>query len=248
MASKEIDIETPDGVCDAYISCPDAGGPFPAVLIYMDAVGVRPALKEMADRIAAKGFYVLLPNMFYRDGRAPVMDPTTLFKPENRPRLMELVGSLTAERADSDAGAFLDFLSAQKEVAPGSQVGITGYCMGGGLAVRTAAKFPDRIAAAASFHAGRLATDSPNSPHTLLGAVEAELYFGHADKDEGMNAEQIARLEAALEAAGVRYRSELYEGALHGYTMPDLPIYNQAAAERHWDNLLGLLDRTLKAA
>jgi carboxymethylenebutenolidase len=247
MPSKKIDIKTADGVCDCYVSWPDKGGPFPAVLFYMDGIGVRDVLYQMADRIAASGFYVLLPNMFYRAGRVPVFDHREILKPENRPKLMELVFSLTPEKVVSDAGAFLDFLKTPKEVKPGSKVGLTGYCMGGGMVMRTAAAFPDRVAAAAAFHAGRLFTDDPQSPHKLAGQIKAELYFGHADQDQGMTPEQIKGLDDALNAAGTKYEAELYAGALHGYTMPDLPVYNAAACEKHWQKMLALFDRTLKA-
>ena len=124
MTSKTIDIKTPDGVCDSYISCPNAGGPFAAVLFYMDGIGIRPVLREMADRLAANGFYVLLPNMFYRSGRAAPVDVAEVLKPENRASLMDLVKSLTPERVLRDAGVFLDFLGAQKEVTPGGRVGL----------------------------------------------------------------------------------------------------------------------------
>jgi carboxymethylenebutenolidase len=248
MANKTIDIKTPDGVCDSYISYPDAGGPFPAVLFYMDGIGVRPVLHQMADRIAASGFYVLLPNMFYRSGRTPLFDVSQILNPENRPKLMELVTSVTPERQVRDAGAFLDFLASQKETKPGSKVGLTGYCMGGAMVMRTAAHYTDRVAAAASFHGGRLATDAPDSPHHLAGQITAELYFGHADQDHGMPLQDIARLDEALKIAGNRYQSELYAGAAHGFTMSDLPAYNKAACERHWDRLLGLYSNTLKAA
>jgi carboxymethylenebutenolidase len=248
VTSKTIDIKTPDGVCDSYITCPNAGGPFAAVLFYMDGIGIRPVLREMADRLAAKGYYVLLPNMFYRRGPAAPIDVAKILSPENRASLMDLVHSLTPERVVRDAGVFLDFLDAQKEVALRMPVGLTGYCMGGGMVVRTAAHYPGRIASAASFHGGRLATDAPDSPHRLVNRIAAELYFGHADQDAGMTAQDIARLDEALREAGIRYRSELYTGALHGFTMPDLPVYNKAACDQHWDRLFALYAKTLKVA
>jgi carboxymethylenebutenolidase len=247
MASKTIDIKTADGVCDSYVSHPDGGGSFPAVLFFMDGIGIRPQLRQMADRIAAEGYYVLLPNMFYRRGRAPVFDVATILKPENRPALTELVLSLTPERVLRDAGLFLDLLAAQKEVRPGSKVGLTGYCMGGGMVVRTAAQYPDRIAAGASFHGGRLATEAPESPHRLAGKVRCRLYFGHADQDPAMTTEQIDRLDQALKAAGTVFAAELYTGALHGFTMADLPVYNREACDKHWRRLLDLFKETMGA-
>ncbi len=248
MTSKTIDIKTPDGACDSYISYPGGMGPLPAVLFYMDGIGIRPVLREMADRLAETGYYVLLPNMFYRRGRATPIDVAEVLKPENRAALMDAVFSLTPERVVSDAGAFLEFLATQKEVKSDSPVGLTGYCMGGGMVMRTAANYAERVAGAASFHGGRLATASPDSPHRLVHRITAELYFGHADQDHGMTPEDIARLDDALQKAGKRYQSELYTGALHGFTMRDLPAYNRAACDQHWDRLLALFGRTIKLA
>lgn len=242
---KIIDIKTPDGVCDSYISCPNAGGPFPAVLFFMDGIGVRPVLFDMADRLAASGYFVLLPNMFYRRGHAAPSNVADVLKPENRANLMDLVFSLTPERVLRDAGVFLGFLAAQQMVKPGSRVGLTGYCMGGGMVLRTAAHYPGRVASAASFHGGRLVTEAPDSPHRLVNRITAELYVGHADQDQSMTAEDCARLDEALQKAGTRYRSELYAGALHGFTMPDMPVYDKTACDRHWDRLLALYARTL---
>jgi carboxymethylenebutenolidase len=248
MASKTIDIKTPDGACDTYVSHPDGGGPFPAVLFFMDGIGIRPVLRHMADRIAAEGYYVLLPNMFYRRGRAPVFDVATILKPENRPALTELVLSLTPALVVRDAGIFLDVLAERKEIRAGSKVGLTGYCMGGGMVVRTAAQYPDRVAAGASFHGGRLVTENADSPHRLVGKIRCRLYFGHADQDQAMTAEQIDRLDQALKAAGTVFEAELYTGALHGFTMSDLPVYNQKACDKHWLRLLNLFKETLRAA
>ncbi|HEX3913375.1 MAG TPA: dienelactone hydrolase family protein [Steroidobacteraceae bacterium] len=248
MTRKTIDIKTADGICDSYISCPATGDRLPAILFFMDGIGIRPVLRQMADRLAAGGYCVLLPNMFYRRGPAVPADVTEILRPENRPALMEAVRSLTPERVVRDAGVFLEFLAAQKQVAPDAAIGLTGYCMGGSMVLRTAAHYPERIASAASFHGGRLVTDAPDSPHRLVDRITAELYIGHADQDPGMTAEDIARLEAALHAAGTRHRSELYIGALHGFTMSDMPVYDEMACDRHWQRLAELYVRTLKAA
>jgi carboxymethylenebutenolidase len=248
VTSKTVDLKTPGGTCDSYISYPKGAGPFPAVLFYMDGIGIRAVLREMADRLAENGYYVLLPNMFYRRGGAAPIDVAEVLKPENRATLMDLVLSLTPERVVSDAGAFLQFLATQKEVKSGRPVGLTGYCMGGGMVMRTAAHYAERVASAASFHGGRLATAAPDSPHHLVQRITAELYFGHADQDQSMTTEDIARLEDALRKAENRYQAELYTGALHGFTMPDLPAYNKAACDQHWHRLLALFGRTLKPA
>lgn len=250
MGSKSVRIPTPDGVADACVAYPEGAGPFPAVLLYMDILGPRPVLRDMALTIADDGFYVLLPNLFYRSGPAPLSDLSGIGTPEGREavigRLRPLAMGLTPELALSDAGAYLDFVAAQDEVAEGP-VGVTGYCMGGVLAVRTAAAYPDRVAAAASFHAGGLASDAPNSPHTLVGDVRAELYFAHAEQDGSMTPEQVSRLEAALDEAGATYRSEVYPGTRHGFTMSDAAVYDPAGLERHWRNVLELFERTLQA-
>jgi carboxymethylenebutenolidase len=245
MASATIDIEMPDGRCDSYVSYPDEGGAFPAVLFFMDGYGVRPVLHRMADRIAEWGLYVLQPNLLYRHGRAPLFEVAEMRKPENRPALSQLVQSLTPEIVERDAGRFLEFLAAQPQVEPESHAGLVGYCMGGSMALRTAARFPRRVAAAAIFHGGRLVTDDLKSPHRLVAGITAALYFGHADQDQNMPLSAIEQLEAALQDAGTRYQSELYEGARHGFTMPDLPVYDEAACEQHWDRLWSLFERTL---
>ncbi|SCG70391.1 dienelactone hydrolase family protein [Micromonospora inositola] len=249
METRTVDVPTRDGVADACLVRPDGDGPFPAVLVFMDAFGLRPRLIEMAERIASQGYLVLVPNLFYRAGRAPLFDLSGLGDPERRAalfgQLMPQIAALTPEVITRDAGAYLDFLAARDDVAPGP-VAITGYCMGGTNALRVMAAYPDRIAALASFHAGRVVTDSPDSPHLGVGSVTGEVYFAHADQDQSMTAEQIATLEKALEAAGVTYRSELYAGAQHGFTMADTAAYHEQATERHWTAMFDLLDRTFR--
>ncbi|WP_037772881.1 dienelactone hydrolase family protein [Streptomyces sclerotialus] len=249
--SRSVTISTPDGSCDAFVAHPAGAGPYPAVLFVMDAIGLRPVLEGMARELASHGYYVLVPNLFYRNGPAPVVELSDLSRPEQREaflrQVMPLVHGLTPDLALSDAGSYLDFLAAQEEVRPGP-VGLTGYCMGGALALRIAARYPDRVAAAASFHGGHLATDAPDSPHRLAGDIGAELYFGHAAQDDAMNAEHISQLEAALDAAGTTYRSEVYPGTVHGFTMSDTAAYSEAGLARHWEALLDLFARTLRPA
>lgn len=245
MPNETIRIPAADGPCEAYATWPDRGGPFAPVLMFMDGPGWREQIWRMADRIAAFGYFVLAPNLFYRLGADVGPLGSDSVKPDNRPRLLERVHTLTPERVVADAGCFLDALAHRPEVRPGAKAGLVGYCMGGAMTVRTAAAYPERVAAAAAFHGGRLANDAPTSPHLLLPRVTAELYFGHADQDAGMPPADIARLEGALEAAHVRHRSELYAGALHGYTMADLPVYNETAAERHYAIVQELFGRAL---
>jgi carboxymethylenebutenolidase len=250
VRTTSLDVPTSDGLADAYLAHPADDTPHPGVLVYMDAFGLRPRLMEMAERIAAAGYTVLVPNVFYRHGRAPLVDLPDLIDTSQRPDLFERIGpmvnSLTPELATADAGAYLDWLAASPLVTAGP-VGVTGYCMGVKLALRAAAAYPQRVAAVAGFHGGRLATDAPDSPHLVVDRITAELYFGHADQDPSLPLEQIARLDKALDAAGVRYRSEVYEGAGHGYTQADTTAHNPDAEQRHWRELLALFDRTLSA-
>ena len=250
MPSTMLDVPTADGVADAYLTRPDRDGPFPGVLLFQDAFGLRPRLTGMADRIAARGYTVLVPNLLYRGGRAPQADLSGLADPERRGavigQVMPLVHALDTPSITRDAVSYLDTLAGQNHVAPGPVV-IVGYCMGGRNALRVIEAYPDRVAGIASFHGGGLATDQPDSPHLRVGAITGEVYLGHADADPAMTAEQIAVLEAALDAAGVRYRSEVYDGASHGFTMADTAAYHSAAEQRHWENLFGLLDRVLPA-
>jgi carboxymethylenebutenolidase len=245
MQSSTVEVRIADGVADAYLIRPDDDHPHPALLFIMDAIGLRQRIEEMADRIAASGYVVLAPNVFYRAGRAPVLPLPDFTEPDNRASFMQavrpLIEQLTPDCAARDGGAYLDYLAG---VAPGS-VAITGYCMGARLGWRIAAAHPDRVVALAGFHGGGLVTDAPDSPHRSATDIKAELYFGHADQDPSMSAEQIAVLEQALDDAAVRYRSELYQGARHGYTMADSAAYDQAACERHFTELFALLGRAL---
>jgi carboxymethylenebutenolidase len=245
MQSSIVDVPTPDGTADAYLTRPDGDGGLPGVLFIMDAFGLRPRIEQMADRIAAQGYVVLAPNAFYRAGRAPVLAMPDLSDPDGRAEFMKsvrpLIDQLTPERAVQDGGAYLDYL-ADEATGP---VALTGYCMGARFGWRIAAAHGDRVAGLGGFHAGGLVTDAPDSPHLSADRLKAELYFGHADQDPSMTAEQIAVLEQSLDAARARYRSELYEGAQHGYTMSDTAAWNEAACERHFTELFALLERTL---
>ncbi|MGW6907821.1 dienelactone hydrolase family protein [Streptomyces sp. NPDC054940] len=247
VQATDVDVPTEDGVADAYLAHPGDGLPRPGVLLYQDAFGLRPHLRSMADRLAGAGYTVLVPNVFYRHGRSPVFDLPEFIDPAARPELwgkiVPVMQSLTPELAMRDAGAYLRWMAERPEVADGP-VALTGYCMGARLALRTAGAYPDRVAAAAGFHGGQLATDAPDSPHLVAEHITAELYFGHADADQSMPPEQMERLAAALTAAGVRHRYEVYEGAHHGYTQADTAAYDEAGAERHWAALLDLLKRT----
>jgi len=246
VQSTTVQVPTADGTAEAFLVRPEGDGPFPAVLMFMDAFGLRPRLAEMAERIAGHGYVVLVPNLFYRDATGPLISPEELADPEKRGaafgRLMPMIQGLTPERIAADSGSYLDFLAAQDGVDPGPAV-VTGYCMGGTNALRAIEAHPDRIAALASFHAGRVVTDQPDSPHLGVGSITGEVYFAHADNDGSMNPDQIKALEAALDEAGVTYTSEVYEGAPHGFTMSDTAMHHAGGEERHWTNLFALLER-----
>lgn len=247
MAVSTIDVPTPDGVADAYLATPDDARPVPGVLFIMDAYGLRPQIAQMAERIASRGYVVLAPNVFYRAGRAPVVALPDFSDPDARgaffPKIMPLIGQLTPEVLERDGGAYLDYLAGVAE----EPFGITGYCMGARVALRIAAAHPERVAAVAGFHGGGLVTDDPDSPHLSVGRLQSEVYLGHADNDRSNTPEQVATLQGALSDSGVRHRSEVYAGAIHGYTMADTPVYDEQAAERHFRELFALLDRTLGA-
>lgn len=251
VSAGAIDVPTAEGTADAFLAVSTAPGPRPGVVLFQDAFGPRPRLEEMATRLAAQGYAVLVPHVFWRQGRAPLVDTSTLLQPENREslwaELRPIMAALTPELAMRDAEAWLAFLAADERVSD-EPVGVVGYCMGGALALRTAAAYPSRVAAAASFHGGRLATDAEDSPHRSFGAITAEVYVGHADHDGSMPPEQQARVEETLTAAGVPHTCEVYEGAAHGWTMADTAAYDEAATDRHWTALLDLFGRTLGGA
>jgi carboxymethylenebutenolidase len=245
MRGSTIDVQTTDGVADAYLTQPDDGQRHPGVLFVMDAFGLRAQIEEMADRVAERGYVVLAPNVFYRAGRAPVLDFPDMTRDDARGeffgRVRPLMEELTPERIAADGGAYLDELAKHAD----EPFAVTGYCMGVRFGLRVAAAYPDRVVALAGFHGGGLVTDDPQSPHTVVRQLDAELYLGHADNDGSNSPEQIAALDQALDAAGVAHTTEIYEGAGHGYTMADTPVYDEWAAERHFAALVELLDRKL---
>ncbi|MFC7278225.1 dienelactone hydrolase family protein [Paractinoplanes rhizophilus] len=248
MQTTTVQVPTADGTAEAYLVRPDGDGPFPGVLMFMDAFGLRPRLAEMAERIAERGYAVLVPNLFYRSASGPLVTAEELTDPEKRgaafARLVPMMQRLTPARVAADTGSYLDFFAAQPGVAAGPVVAV-GYCMGGRNALRAIEAHPDRIKALASFHAGGVVSDDPDSPHLAVGSITGEVYFAHADHDRSNTPEQIKTLEAALEDAGVTYTSELYEGAPHGFTMSDTAAYDAGAEERHWVNLFAVLHRNL---
>jgi carboxymethylenebutenolidase len=240
-----IEISTPDGPAEAWLTGEDGR---PGVLFYVDAIGLRPRTRELADRIASWGYVVLAPNVFHRDGRVADLAPgEDLREPGNRGAFfqgaMARVGALTPDLSNPDARSWVETLLAHSGGAP---IGVTGYCMGARLALRTAALYPDTVVAAGGFHGGGLVTGDADSPHRLAAeTARAEFVFGHADRDRSMPAEAVAALGEALTSAGLTVTNEVYEGASHGYSMADTGVYDEAATERHFAALQGLLARTL---
>lgn len=244
MVEGTVELQTPDGVMPTRTFHPGGGKRYPAVIVFMDGVGIRPTLIDMARRIASNGYYVALPDLFYRSGPQAPFDGATVFgDPAERARLMGLIKEVTPTRAMSDASVVLAHLD-QDPAADAGTVGTVGYCMGGGAAISAAGQFPDRVLAAASYHGGRLATDEPDSPHVLTARARGRVYIGYAENDNSFPEAQRQRLEAALERGGVSYTMELYRAA-HGFSMSDLPVYSREAADRHWETMLGLFGQTL---
>ena len=241
-----INIATRDGRCPCHVYRPAGAGPWPAVLVFMDGLGIRPALFELGERLAGHGYFVLLPDLYYRSGPYQPMDARAIFgDPALRKMLADKVRvHTTLSNVMSDAGAFLDALAAQPDVKPG-RIGVTGYCMGGSMALAAAGTYPERIAAAASFHGGGLATDAPDSPHRLAPRIRATVYVAGAIEDPSFPDDMKQRLEEALTNAGVDHTLETYP-ARHGWVFRDTPVYDAAASERHWRALVELLDSALK--
>jgi carboxymethylenebutenolidase len=247
MPALDVTVPTPDGECASSLHHPAGEGPWPAVIMYPDAGGLRPTFQDMGERLAGLGYVVLVPDVYYRAGGYEPFSMGTVFSDTSeRQRLMALVSSLTAAMSIRDAGALLDFLAARPEVVAGP-VGTTGYCMGGRISLNVAGHHGARIGAAASFHGGRLAVaDDPDSPHLVASGVRAVVYVAAAQDDASFPQEQHDRLAAAYDDARVTYTIETY-AALHGYAVPDMPVFDAAAAERHWAALESLYGSVLSS-
>ncbi len=240
MIEQELDIVTPEGAMKTFIFHPEHDGPHPVVLYLMDAPSIRPALKDMASRLATAGYYVMLPYLFYRGGPFREFGQSD----EDMHARRELMGAVTPTNIVSDAGALLDFAAADP-AARGGKVGAVGFCMSGGLALSLARALPDRISAAASIHGAWLVRDTPDSPHLGLDTVHAEVYFGWCDNDATAPAEHVPVMRAALDEAGVRYTLDWFTEAVHGYAPPGTERYDRATSELHWERVHSLLRRNL---
>jgi len=245
VSYHRADLATPDGTLDCHVFEPSGTGPWPGVVLYMDAFGIRPDLDVMGERLASNGFVVAIPNLYYRSGPFARFDPqAVIVEGPERDRFMAMIRSINGEMVMRDTAAVLQYLDGLPSVRHGA-VGAVGYCMGGGYALRAAGTFPAQVTAAASFHGGSLATDRPDSPHLLAPQMRARLYIGVAEIDPGFSAEQRQRLETALSAAGVPFTLEVYPGAQHGFAVHNHRVYNREASEQHWRRLLALLDTAL---
>ncbi len=246
MPRLEVTIKTRDGNCPASVFTPaNKVGPWPAIIFFMDGLGIRPAMWEMGQRLADGGYSVLLPDLYYRQGSYPPKNPSqVLADPKLMGELMKLVGSLDRDKKVSDAGAFIEFLSSRPDVK-GNRFGSTGYCMGGNASLTAAGAFPGRFAAVASFHGGNLATNQPDSPHLFVNNITGRVYVAGAIEDGSFPEEQKNRLEKALTEARVDHLVETYPGARHGFAVPDVPVFDPTAAERHWAAMFKLFGETL---
>jgi carboxymethylenebutenolidase len=253
VTETDVSIKTPDGICDAAFIYPSTGA-HAAVIIWPDAFGLRPSMRDMARRLAADGYSVLVPNPYYRIAKAPVLGDTSTFNfsnPTDRGKLTPLMASINADgAAERDATAFVAWLDTQKQVDTAKKIGTQGYCMGGPLVMRTAAAVPNRVGAVGSFHGGGLVTDQPSSPHLLAPKMKAQLYIGIASNDDQRQPDAKDKLRDAFKAAGRPAEIEVYK-SLHGWCVPDMPaeptapIYNQPEAEKAWAKLLALYKTAL---
>jgi carboxymethylenebutenolidase len=249
----DVEIRTPSGVCDASLVQPSGKGQWPGVILFVDAFGLRPTMRDMAKRLARDGYTVLVPNPYYRSSKAPGLPPDFNFSnPEHREKFSALRATLTADAVAMDATAYISFLEAQGSVKKSAKTGAFGYCMGGTMTLSAAAAMPNRVGAGASFHGGGLVTDKPDSPHLLVSRIKARYYFGIAANDDANEPEAKTRLREAFDGAGLSAKIEVYEGCLHGWCVKDMPlspdgkpIYNEAQAERAWNELVALFKQSL---
>jgi carboxymethylenebutenolidase len=242
MIEQQLDIKTRDGPTTTFIVHPERDGPHPVILFFMDAPAIREELRDMARRLATSGYYVVLPNLYYRES---VMEIGPLADPAVRERMMALMNGLSIEMVMRDVESLLAFVATQPAAAKGP-MGAVGYCMSGQFSINAAARFPEKIGAAASMYGTFLVTDRPDSPHLVARKAKAELYFGCAETDRWAPLETVEALDAALKSDKVEAEVELYPGVEHGFAFPQRAAYDKDAAERHWERLLALYDRNLR--
>ena len=238
VMEMDVDIQTPDGVADCYFVHPTTGT-HAAVIIWPDILGLRPAFRAMGKRLAQSGYSVLVVNPFYRSARSPVVEPGASFQdPAVSGIVRPMAGQLNATTHISDARTFINWVDQQASVDTSRKIGTTGYCMGGPIVMRTVANFPERVGAGGSFHGGGLNTDNPDSPHLGIPNMDGRMLIAIAENDDQRNPESKDVLRSAFAAADVPAEIEVYEGAMHGWCVPDSAVYNEAQAERAWSRLL----------
>ena len=246
VVEKDVNVPMASGVSDSALFYPEGKGPWPGVLVWTDILGLRPVFREMGRRLAAEGYVVLVPNPFYRNAKAPIVDGSFDFsKPEDRAKVMPMAAALTAEANINDAKSYVVFLDQQSQTDKKKKMGVQGYCMGGPLTFRTAATQADRIGAAATFHGGGLVTDKPESPHLLIPKMKAEVLCCVADNDDKRDPAAKDKLKEAFAVAHLKATVEVHEGCNHGWTVRGSQVYNEAGAERAWAELTALYKRNL---
>jgi carboxymethylenebutenolidase len=247
---SDISIAMTDGTCDAALIHPKGKGPYPACILFTDVFGLRPTMRDMAARLAADGYAVLVPNPYYRSSKAPGLPNTLDFQnPADRDKIKKVRDPLTNAAISSDTVTYVKYLDSQALINKRAKIGVFGYCMGGPFTMLAAAANPARIGAAASFHGGGLVTDKPDSPHLLVPKMRAQFYFGVADNDDKRQPDAKSKLDAAFKAAKLKAKIEVYDGCLHGWCVQDMPlaegkpIYDAKGAERAWGELTALFKR-----
>src|ERR1700723_2277049 len=251
MVDTDVEVKTADGTCDAALIHPKGKGPWPGVILFVDIFGLRPTMRDMAKRLAANGYTVLVPNPYYRTTKAPGLPGTLDFtSADDRAKIAKVREPMTDAAVMQDATAYVKFLDSQSMVNKKAKMGVFGYCMGGPMTLQAAASNPDRIGAGASFHGGGLVTDKPDSPHLLVPKIKAQYYFGIAMNDDQRQPDAKMKLDTAFKAANLQAKIEVYDGCLHGWCVKDMPItpgkppiYNEAQAERAWGELVSLYKR-----
>src|SRR6516162_2761390 len=245
MIEQVLDIRTGAAEMETFVYRPERGGPFPAVFLLMDAPGIREELKDMARRLATVGYFVLLPNLYYRAGRDTIFGPDVLDEGSaERERMRTIRTKMTIPPVMEDIGAMLDHVGRQSEVKPGP-AGAHGYCMSGPYALAAAARYPDRVTAAASFYGTWLVSDAEESPHLTLGKAKGELYISCAEHDDLAPPDMVKGLKALFDKSGNPGELEVHLGVHHGFAFPQRWCYDKPAAERHWERLIALYRRRL---
>jgi carboxymethylenebutenolidase len=246
VVQRPVEIAAPDGTCDAVLVSPQGSGPWPAVILYPDAMGLRPVKVDMAARLAAEGYSVLVINPFYRIRKAPVFSDTFSFaNPDDRAQVMKMIAELDHAVVTRDALALISFLDAQPEVDRKKPIGAVGFCMGGAMTIWAAAARPERVAAAVSFHGGRLVTEDPNSPHRLIARTKAAYHIGIAADDDAEEPDAKLALKQAFDAAGRPATMEVYPGTRHGWTVPESAAHDPAQAQRAWTAMVATFKEAL---